>query len=110
MYSVAPGEDKQPLSFFSDKQSEELAFPVLFPKGRFGYMAEHEVKLSVGKYFNARLLHYSGRFASNAEYLIRNALHFQISTTIALYCRPLANLKKKIFSYYVFVFLRSLSK
>ena len=78
MYSIAPGEDKQPLSFFSDKQSEELAFPVLFPKGRFGYMAEREVKLSVGKYFNARLLHYSGRFASNAEYLIRNALHFQI--------------------------------
>ena len=69
VYSIAPGEDKQPLSFFSDKQSEELAFPVLFPKGRFGYMAEREVKLSVGKYFNARLLHYSGRFASNAEYL-----------------------------------------
>ena len=69
VYSIAPGEDKQPLSFFSDKQSEELAFPVLFPKWRFGYMAEREVKLSVGKYFNARLLHYSGRFASNAEYL-----------------------------------------
>lgn len=69
VYSIAPGEDKQPLSFFSDKQSEELAFPVLFPKGRFGYMAEREVKLLVGKYFNARLLHYSGRFASNAEYL-----------------------------------------
>ena len=64
VYSIAPDEDKQPLSFFSDKQSEELAFPVLFPKGRFGYMAEREVKLSVGKYFNARLLHYSGRFAS----------------------------------------------
>ena len=69
MYSIAPGEDKQPLSFFSDKQSEKLAFPVWFPKGRFGYMAEREVKLSVGKYFNARLLHYSRRSASNAEYL-----------------------------------------
>ena len=69
VYSIAPGEDKQPLSFVSDKQSEELAFPVLFPRGRFGYVAEREVKLSVGKYFNARLLHYSGRFASNAEYL-----------------------------------------
>lgn len=69
VYSIALGEDKQPLSFFSDKQSEELAFPVLFPKGRFGYMAECQVKLSVGKYFNARLLNYSGRFASNAEYL-----------------------------------------
>ena len=50
MYSIAPGEDKQPLySFFSDKKSNELAFPVLFPKGRLGYMAERQVKFSVGK-------------------------------------------------------------
>lgn len=53
----------------SDKQCEELAFPVLFPKGRFGYKVEREVKLSPVKYFNARLLHCSGRFATNPEYL-----------------------------------------
>ena len=69
MYCIAPGEDKEPLSFFSDKQSEELVFPVLFPKGRIGYMVECEVKLSVKKYFNTRLLHDSDPFASNAEYL-----------------------------------------
>ena len=69
MYSIAPGENRQPVSFFTDKQSEELAFPVLFPKGKFGYTAERDVKLSPVKYFNARLLHYSGRFASNPEYL-----------------------------------------
>ena len=48
---------------------EELAFPVLFPKGRFGYKAERKNKLTPVKYFNARLLHYSGRFAMNPEYL-----------------------------------------
>ena len=69
VYSIAPGENKQPLSFFTDKESEELAFPVLFPKGKFGYAAGRDVKLSPVKYFNARLLHYSGRFASNPEYL-----------------------------------------
>ena len=38
VYSIAPGEDKK---------------PVLFPKGRFGYTSEREVKLSPIKYFNA---------------------------------------------------------
>ena len=57
------------MSFMTDKLCEELAFPVLFPKGRFGYTASCDIKLSPVKYFNTRLLHYSGRFASNPEYL-----------------------------------------
>ena len=53
----------------SDKHFEEQAFPVLFPKGRFGYTAVRTVNLSPTKYFNACHLHYSGRFAMNPEYL-----------------------------------------
>ena len=53
IYSIAPGENKHPVSFMTDKQCEELAFPVLFPKGRYGYTAEHEIMLSPVKYFNA---------------------------------------------------------
>ncbi len=53
----------------TDKKCEQLAFPVLFPKGRFGYTEERKIKLSPVKYFNACLLHYSGRFATNSEYL-----------------------------------------
>ena len=34
---------------------EELAFPVLFPKGEFVYTVEPGVELSPVKYFNARL-------------------------------------------------------
>ena len=69
IYNIAPGESRHPVSIMTDKKWEELAFPVLFPKGRFGYMAERKIKLSPVKYFNARLLHYSGRFATNSEYL-----------------------------------------
>ena len=69
IYNIAPGENKHPVSFFTDKHCEEFAFSVLFPKGRFGYTAEREIKLSPVKYFNARLLHYSGQFATNPEYL-----------------------------------------
>ena len=69
IYDIAPGENKHPTSIMTDKNCEQLAFPVLFPKGRFGYNNERKIKLSPVKYFNARLLHYSGRFATNPEYL-----------------------------------------
>ena len=42
-----------------DKQCEELAFPVLFPEGRYGYMAKQQVEISPVKCYNARLKHYS---------------------------------------------------
>ena len=69
IYNIAPGENKHPVSLMTDKHCEELAFPVLFPNGKFGYTAERDVKLSPVKYFNARLLHYGGWFATNPEYL-----------------------------------------
>ena len=69
IYDIAPGENKHPVSFMTDKRCEELAFPSLFPKGRFGFTAERDIKLTPVKYFNARLLHYSGRFSTNPEYL-----------------------------------------
>jgi hypothetical protein len=69
VFNIAPGEGKHPVSMMTDKLCEELSFPVLFPKGRFGYTAERDIKLSPIKYFNARLLHYSGKFATNPEYL-----------------------------------------
>ena len=69
VYAIAPGESKHPVSFMVDQQCEELAFPILFPKGKYGYSVNREIKLSPVKYFNARLLHHSGRFATNSEYL-----------------------------------------
>lgn len=69
VYSIAPGENKHPVSLMTDEHCEELAFPVLFPKGKFGYTVHREIKLSPVKYFNSRLLHHSGRFATNPEYL-----------------------------------------
>ena len=69
VFSIAPGENKHPASFMLDKKCEELAFPVLFPKGRCGYTAERQVAISPVKNFNARLWHYSGNFETNPEYL-----------------------------------------
>ena len=69
VYSIAPGEGKHPVHFMQDKYCEELAFPVLFPIGRSGYQVERRVKLSPAKFFNARVLNYTGKFAANPEYL-----------------------------------------
>ena len=69
IYDIAPVEKKHPVSIMTHRYCEELAFPVLFPKGRFGYKAERKTKLTPVKYFNARLLKYTGRFAMNLEYL-----------------------------------------
>ncbi|KAL9989441.1 hypothetical protein ACROYT_G003990 [Oculina patagonica] len=37
IFDIAPGENKHPVSIMTDRYCEELAFPVLFPKGRYGY-------------------------------------------------------------------------
>lgn len=66
--AIAPGENEHPVSFMAHRQCEELAFLVLFPKGRYGCSVNQEIKLSPVKYFNAKLLHHSGRFATNPEY------------------------------------------
>jgi len=42
---------------------------MLFPTGKFGYHVERDVKLSPTKYFNQRLLNYSQKFASDADYI-----------------------------------------
>ena len=69
LLSIAPGEGKKPVSLYSDKNNEELAFPTLFPKGRFGWDHKRDQKLSLKKYFNARLLNADGRFSQSTEYL-----------------------------------------
>jgi hypothetical protein len=69
VFNIALGEGKHPVSLMTDKLCEELSFPVLFLDGRFGYTCERDIKLSPIKDFNARLLHYSGKFATNPDYL-----------------------------------------
>ena len=69
IFSIAPGEGKHPVHFMTDKLCEEMAFPTLFPTRKFGFQVKRDVRLSPAKYFNARLLNYTGRFATNPEYL-----------------------------------------
>ena len=67
--NIAPGEGKQPTSMLNDEFCEELAFQYLFPRGKFGYKIERDIKLSPIKCFNQRLLNYTRLFASDLDFL-----------------------------------------
>ena len=86
---VAPGQGKKPLSIFHDEHCEELAFPYLFPKGKYGYKVKRNIPLSPVKYFNQRLLNYKQNFSSCADYIFfaRSVVeehHLRSSMNIAL--------------------------
>ena len=66
---IAPGEGKVPSSLVTDDNCEQLAFPYLFPTGKFGYSIQRSYKLSPVKYFNQRLLNYTQQFASESDYI-----------------------------------------
>ena len=69
LLNIAPAENQKPMAFFSDQFCEELAFPYLFPTGKFGHKAGRPIQLTPTKYFNQRLLNYTQRFSSNADYI-----------------------------------------
>ena len=67
--SIDPGEGKESTSILNDKYCEELAFPCLFPKRKFGHKVERKIKLSPVKYFNQHLLNYTQIFAADPDYI-----------------------------------------
>jgi hypothetical protein len=69
VYSVAPAEGNKPVSIFKEDMGEALAFPTLFPSGINTFDEEREQKLSLCKYYNARLLSADTRFAQNSQYV-----------------------------------------
>eukprot|EP00111_Clytia_hemisphaerica_P023803 TCONS_00070139-protein len=64
---VGPGEGKAPLNILKDPNVEILAFPDLFPHGKFGLTAYRDGRFTHTKYFNQRLLNYTQRFTSDAD-------------------------------------------
>ena len=67
--NIAPAEGKNPKSILSDQHCEELAHPYLFPTGKYGYKFDRDIPLSPVKYFNQRLLNYTQKFSSDADYI-----------------------------------------
>ena len=58
------------MCIFMDEKVEELANPSKYPYGRGGLTTKRQKKITARKYFNQRLLHKDGRFASDIDYLL----------------------------------------
>ena len=67
LLELAPGQDKGTRHILFDKKCEELAFPKIFFRGKFGYTFPREHQLTPKRYFNQRLLNFSQTFASNSD-------------------------------------------
>jgi DNA replication protein DnaC len=70
VFCVAPGEGQKPIGILTDEHFEEMCNPTKYPGGKLGLMSKREVKLTVRKFFNQRLLDADGRFAKDIEYLL----------------------------------------
>ena len=69
LLELAPGPDKGARHILFDKNCEELAFPKIFFRRKFGYTFPREHHLTPTRYFNQRLLNFSLTFASNSDYI-----------------------------------------
>ena len=69
LLELAPGQDKGTTHILFDKKCEELAFPKIFFRGKFGYTFPREHHLTPTRYFNQRLLNFSQKFALNSDYI-----------------------------------------
>ena len=79
--NIAPGEGCVPTSFFYRKSWESESNPVLFPTGNFSFNQDRQVKISVKKYINRRLLAEDHRFAESPEYIFQ-CLHWMESVSV----------------------------
>ena len=46
-----------------------MAYPHLFPSGKYGYKVKRDITLSANKYFNQWLLNYPQAFSEDSEYI-----------------------------------------
>ncbi|KAL2076325.1 hypothetical protein ACEWY4_028077 [Coilia grayii] len=70
IYSIAPAEGNEPVSFFKTPKLESMAFPVQFCTGRNTIdEADRPRKISPSRYFNTRLFSVDNRFAMDTNYI-----------------------------------------
>ncbi|VDI44625.1 Hypothetical predicted protein [Mytilus galloprovincialis] len=64
VFNIAPAENNSPLSVLQESGIEAKTFPVHFPTGKNTFDEIRDEKLTIGRYFNLRLMSVENRFAS----------------------------------------------
>ncbi|XP_062589569.1 uncharacterized protein LOC134251199, partial [Saccostrea cucullata] len=69
VFEISPAEGNNPVSVLKEEGIEAKTFPVHFPSGKNTYSEERNEKLTLGRYFNLRLMSVENRFARDTSYL-----------------------------------------
>ncbi|XP_078340715.1 uncharacterized protein LOC111117892 [Crassostrea virginica] len=69
VYNIAPGEGHNPIRMLQEVGNEAKTFPHLFPSGKFSWNENRDVKISLSRYFNNRLMNADNRFAKDTNYI-----------------------------------------
>ena len=69
VYNIAPGEGQNPVRILQEEGNEAKTFPHLFPTGKFSWNERRDVKISLSRYFNNRLMNADNRFARDTNYI-----------------------------------------
>eukprot|EP00105_Crassostrea_gigas_P011512 XP_011427210.1 PREDICTED: uncharacterized protein LOC105328139 [Crassostrea gigas] len=69
IYDIAPGEGNNPIRMLQETGNEAKTFPYLFPTGKFSWNDEREIRITLSRYFNNRLMNTDDRFAKDSSYI-----------------------------------------
>lgn len=69
VFEISPAENNTPISVLQENGIEAKTFPAHFPTGKHTMSEERNEKLTMGRYFNLRLLSVENRFAQDTSYI-----------------------------------------
>ncbi|XP_062593070.1 uncharacterized protein LOC134254555, partial [Saccostrea cucullata] len=69
IYNIAPSEGKNPIRMLQEEGNEAKTFTHLFPSGNFSWNENRDVKITLSRYFNNRLMNADNRFAKDTNYI-----------------------------------------
>ena len=68
-FEIAPGEGKIPNNWLRAPHFLLRAFPLLFPKGRYGFYHERKIPLTPLQFFTQRILNINTQFSRDPDFL-----------------------------------------
>ncbi|CAG2237476.1 unnamed protein product [Mytilus edulis] len=83
VFNLAPAENNNPLSVLKEPGIEAKTFPVHFPSGKNTSDEDRDEKLTIGRYFNLRLMSVENRFARDTNYIFFSQYLTELNSVIS---------------------------
>ncbi|XP_071169456.1 uncharacterized protein [Mytilus edulis] len=83
VFNLAPAENNNPLSVLKEPGIEAKTFPVHFPSGKNTMDEDRDEKLTIGRYFNLRLMSVENRFARDTNYIFFSQYLTELNSVIS---------------------------